>query len=241
MPPLALSERQLPSAQQLSLRLSALAKAYDLNLAPDATSDLGEFLAVGINNQLGEVMHNLVRLTGSDRRGVDSIRISTGHTSSTTSFDNDLNNDRDEHKIHVKTETDLPKPDLNTLQHLFALNPNSHQQASPALYKLQSSHLNTESQLEITKSKSSPGPEHTESSSPIPQSRTVGNSDHKISPSKATMNGQSRAQTVQERLIKNELLKLDKGREENEGKKDRKHTLHWKYEDPAIIFKDLLG
>jgi transcriptional coactivator HFI1/ADA1 len=46
---------------------------------------------------------------------------------------------------------------------------------------------------------------------------------------------------TRDRLVKNELLKLDHGKVDGEGKKNQKHNLHWKYEDPAVIFQDLLG
>jgi transcriptional coactivator HFI1/ADA1 len=43
-----------------------------------------------------------------------------------------------------------------------------------------------------------------------------------------------------ERLANSELLKSDHGKEAD-GKKHQKHNLHWKYEDPAVVFQDLLG
>ena len=253
MPPLALSERQLPSAQQLSLRLGALAKAYDLTLAPDATTELGELLAVGIDSHLGDVFHNLVRLTGSDRHGVDTIHIPTGSGSGSsqgndsvrTPYDDNYT-ERDDSSIRIKQERDLPKPDLNTLQHLFTMHPDSHQQSSPALYKLQTSQLhNTRVKDEPTspppqtdhdgENERSPPPRHTM----IPATNTISPSKPMLSLSGTAK--PSKAQITQERLINNELLKIDRGREEGEGKKDRKHNLHWKYEDPATIFKDILG
>lgn len=237
MPPLALAERQLPSAQQLSLRLGALAKAYDLTLAPDATSELGEFLAVGIDSHLGDVIHNLVRLTGSDRRGVDTIRIPTGHTTAKTPH---IDGDTEE-TVHVKEETELAKPDVHALQYLFAMIPDSHQQSSPALYKLQASHTRRE---EVKAEPSSPPSLDYEQ--PLSTTR-IGDSHQtsavQSSPVKPilSLHGKPKAQARQDRLADMELLKVDKGREDGDGKKDRKHVLHWRYEDPAIIFKDLLG
>jgi transcriptional coactivator HFI1/ADA1 len=49
---------------------------------------------------------------------------------------------------------------------------------------------------------------------------------------------------ITQRLMEENLLKLDKAGKDGEGeggKKDKKHGLHWKYEDPAMILKDILG
>ena len=78
MPPLAVSARQLPSSHQLSHRLSQLAKAYDLNLSPDAMSDIGQFMAVGMDAHLGDLLHGIIHLTGRDRPGCDTIRVPHG-------------------------------------------------------------------------------------------------------------------------------------------------------------------
>lgn len=62
--------------------------------------------------------------------------------------------------------------------------------------------------------------------------------------------GPHKAEIVAKELLDNGLLKLDKtgrqgdgadGAAEATGRKDRKHNLHWKYEDPAVILKDILG
>ena len=60
------------------------------------------------------------------------------------------------------------------------------------------------------------------------------------------MNGRSKAEAVSAQLLETGLLKIDKaGRQiegrDGDGKKDKKHNLHWKYEDPALILRDVLG
>lgn len=238
MPPLALSDRHLPSAQQLSLRLGALAKAYDLTLAPDATAELGEFLAVGMDSHLGDVIHDLVRLTGSDRRGVDTIRVPTDNVLAKTPRAADGSPGA---VVHVKEEAELAKLDVHALQYLFAMVPDSHQQSSPALYKLQASHIPQE---RIKTEPTSPAAKfHDQTPPPIRNGEAAGSSVTQTSPNKPIIGlpGTSRAQARHERLTNMEMLKIDKGRDDGDGKKDRKHVLHWRYEDPAMIFKDLLG
>jgi transcriptional coactivator HFI1/ADA1 len=122
------------------------------------------------------------------------------------------------------------------MQALFHLVPELHTQASPALYKLQSSQ--THVKHEIKDEPSSP-PAILEQSRGFTEPVTV----KRASPPKATMrlHVHSKSEATKDRLLKMDLLKLDQGRAEGEGKKDRKHNLHWKYEDPAVIFQDLLG
>jgi transcriptional coactivator HFI1/ADA1 len=54
---------------------------------------------------------------------------------------------------------------------------------------------------------------------------------------------QGKIDTVASTLVNTGLLKIDKaGHDEGgERKREKKHNLHWKYEDPALILKDLLG
>lgn len=242
---LASSERQLPSAQQLSLRLSSLAKSYDLTLAPDATSELGEFMAVGMDGHLGDVLHNLVRMTSANRRGVDTIRVNSGNKSGKRRLSNEQSEHDYEVHANVKQEDEeyMPKPDLNALQYLVTMIPDVHPQASPALYKLQTSQLKREVKEELP-----PRPEDPDAESgrpALPRIGSLANGDKRTSPPKPTIGLPAnhtirRAEATRERLTRNDLLKLDRGREEGEGKKS-KHNSHWRYEDPALIFKDILG
>jgi transcriptional coactivator HFI1/ADA1 len=220
----------------LSLRLSQLAKAYDLTLAPESTSEIGEFMAVGMDSHVADVMTTLVRLIGQDRRGVDTIHIPTGLSN------NEKEEVDDKSPVgQVKEEHDLPKPDLDTMQYLFNLVPELHTQASPAVYKLLTSqakpnvevqHIKTEAQVHSPLATTS-----------ITATARPGGSAAHISPVKSTLGlpGVSKVEATKERLIKSELLKLDSGKGDGEGKKDRKHLNHWKYEDPAVAFQDLLG
>jgi transcriptional coactivator HFI1/ADA1 len=232
MPPIALSEGALPSSHQLSLRLSQLAKAYDLTLAPDATSEIGEFLAVGMNSHLGDVVNTLVRVTGRNRRGVDTIHMPTSSYASAENGHHDSYPDGRDREQRI--EHDIPKPDLETMQSLFHLAPELHTQASPALYKLQSSHTSIAQEVKD---------EPTSPPAILQQARAGAESTKRKSPPKSSIRQgmHSKSEATRERLLRQDLFKLEPGRQEGEGKKDRKHNLHWKYEDPAVIFQDLLG
>jgi len=223
MPAIAYSDGALPSSHQLSLRLSQLAKAYDLTLAPDATADIGEFLAVGMDSHIGDVMTSLVRLIGQDRKGVDTIHVPRGRSESTSPDDN-LQTPKSV-ITKIKEEDDLPKPDLDTMKSLFNLVPELHTQASPSVYKLMTSQSKFQDHKPDIKPDITTHPFN-------PTPRTNG-SDQVASGSKMEI--------TRDRLVKNELLKLDHGKVDGEGKKNQKHNLHWKYEDPAVIFQDLLG
>lgn len=219
MPPLAISGRQLPSSHQLGQRLSQLAKAYELNLSPDTQNDIGEFMAVGVDAYLGDLLHGLVHLTGRERPGCDTIRVPQGvereHQDGML-FDGD--------NVAVKQEDgELPKPDLDTLQSLFTIAPGLQPHASPALYKLATSLTLAEAEynspVKIERKPLIPTPEPT---------------------------GMSRADSVAARSLESGLLKIDKAGKQSEGgdgdgKKDKKHNWHWKYEDPALILRDVLG
>ena len=220
MPPLAIPARHLPSSHHLSLHLSQLAKAHDLALAPEAASEIGEFMAVGIDAHLSDLLHGVVHLVGHERPGVDTVRIPPGlkrEPGDRMSIDGD----------DVKQEEgELPAPDLETLQSLFTIAPGLHPQASPALYKLATSLTRAEA----------------EHHSPLKVEREA---SLQTSPP-PVQTGLSKMEAVSQRLLETGLLKIDKaGRQsegaEGEGKKDRKHNLHWKYEDPAVILKDMLG
>lgn len=233
MPPIAYSDGALPSSHQLSLRLSQLAKAYDLTVAPETTTEIGEFLAVGMDSHVADVITSLVRLTGKDRRGVDTIHIPTPQPSESSGSQSD-HTQTPKTVTMVKEEDDLPKPDLDTMKYLFSLVPELHTQASPSVYKLLSSQ--TKYDVEVKTEALSPAP--------VALKATPGRNDNGpyLSPVKSTLglSGGSTLEHRRERLAQSELLKLDHGKE-GDGKKHQKHNLHWKYEDPAVIFQDLLG
>ncbi len=215
MPPLALSARQLPSSHQLSQRLSEIAKTHYLNLSPDALNDVGEFMAVGVDAHLGDLLHGLVHLTSRERPGCDTIRgFKREHPDG-------MPTDGDELTIKQE-EGEVPKPDLETFQSLFTIAPGLHSQVSPALYKLATSLTLSEAQYNH--------PVKLERKPSFPPEPT----------------GLSKADAAQAKLLETGLLKMDKAGRQSEGadgdgKKDRKHNLHWKYEDPALILKDVLG
>ncbi|WWD18358.1 hypothetical protein CI109_102808 [Kwoniella shandongensis] len=240
IPPLALPNRLLPSSQQLSMRLSQFAKTYDMSLAPDAQADIGEFMAVGMDTHLGDVFHGIVHLTGRHRPGGGTIRVprglqarENGHAHGYASNFMDVDGISGEDLINNSRsvaggEGDMPKPDLATLQYLLALNPSLHPQASPAVLRLETSH--TLAEVEANTPHTKPAP-------------------HSVfgRPSTGTVTGINRADAVAQNLLSTGLLKLDKAGRQSEidggadGKKERKHNLHWKYEDPALILKDVLG
>jgi transcriptional coactivator HFI1/ADA1 len=233
MPPIAYSDGALPSSHQLSLRLSQLAKAYDLTVAPETTTEIGEFLAVGMDSHVADVITSLVRLTGHDRRGVDTIHIPDAKSIDTDGSPPD--HDQTPKTVTIVKEADeLPKPDIDAMKYLFNLVPELHTQASPSVYKLLSSQSKHELEVEVK----------TEAFSPLALNATPGRNGHgpHLSPIKSTLglSAGSTAEMKRERLAHSELLKLDHGKE-GDGKKHQKHNLHWKYEDPAVVFQDLLG
>jgi transcriptional coactivator HFI1/ADA1 len=262
MPPLALSSRHLPSSHQLSHRLGQLAKAYDLTLAPDAFAEIGDFMAVGMDAHLGDILHGIVHMTGRERPGEDTIRVpkgikpepdldplemgidvhgSDGHAGFVDSIK------READPTNAYTYTEMPKPDIETFQNLFLMMPGLHPQASPALYRLETSLTRAEADLNNpVKMERKPSPS-------LPPSPKIGDMTLGMtvptSPKKAMAIGRTtanRAEAVAKELLESGLLKLDKaGRQsepgEAEGKKDKKHNLHWKYEDPALILRDILG
>jgi transcriptional coactivator HFI1/ADA1 len=239
-----------------------LAKAYDLTLAPDAFGEIGDFMAVGMDAHLGDILHGIVHMTGRERPGEDTIRVPKG-----TKLEPDvdpLEMDIDVHgseghggfvdsikrepdSTYAYTYTEMPKPDIETFQNLFLMMPGLHPQASPALYKLETSLTRAEADLNNpVKMERKPSPS-------LPPSPRIGDTTMAMtvptSPKKTMAIGRTtanRAEVVAKELLESGLLKLDKaGRQsepgEAEGKKDKKHNLHWKYEDPALILRDILG
>ncbi|ORY31420.1 transcriptional regulator of RNA polII, SAGA, subunit-domain-containing protein [Naematelia encephala] len=217
MPPLAAPSRLLPSASQLGARLSQIAKSGDLNLSANAVAEIGEFLALGLDSRLSDVLYSLVHMIGKDRPGADTIHVRKGAQGR-----QGIDVDGDEPYIKAEPDTDdLPKPDLETFQHLFELSPKLHPQASTALYKLATGLTAAEAEI----------------AQPV---------KHELKPDlPSEPSSPNTADTTMQRLLDYGLLKLDKaGRQTEEGeagKKEKKHNLHWKYEDPALILKDFLG
>lgn len=200
-------------------------------------------MGVGLHQHLGDVLHSLVHLTGRDRPGEDTLRVPPGV------------------REQSPEAPDIPAPSLGTLQYLFTLAPSLHPQASPTLYKLESSLTIAEveaskPQEEEEKDREPPRPAALLPSA-TPQTQTVGLPNalppalpNVPNPVKAASTlhaaaGQGKIETVSQTLQDTGLLKIDKaGREEGEGgdrKREKKHNLHWKYEDPALILKDLFG
>ncbi|WVQ96821.1 hypothetical protein IAU59_003928 [Kwoniella sp. CBS 9459] len=305
IPPLALPSRHLPSSTQLSLRLSQYAKQQSLSLSQDAVGDIGEFMAVGIDSHLGDVLHEMVSLTAHDRPSGDTVRIPQGTRASLAPFggfgfgqDYKMGSNQIDRRMSVDGfaaptngnigrgtdpgrsltggQTDggmgvgvgvgeMPKPDLISFQHLFLLNQGLHPQISPALYQLANSQtlaeveMNTpnvppEAQVE-SQPQSAVGYGNVQALSMAERTKNnlLGISNGPVSVSgptaksaKAATSPAVKAETVTQNLLASGLLKIDKaGRQSEvegaEGKKERKHNLHWKYEDPAVILKDILG
>lgn len=246
-PTLAQSGRNIPSSHQLALRLAQVAKTWGLDVAPDAAKEVGEFMGVGLHQHLGDVLHSLVHLTGRDRPGEDTLRVPPGLGQ------------------RSPEPQPVPTPTIASMQYLFTLAPSLHPQASPTLYKLETS-------LTIAEvAAAQPAKEETPKDAPAtvapaavlpnatPQKRTVAlpsaipgtmpppsvPSPVKAATALHAAAGQGKIDSVSQTLQDTGLLKIDKaGRgEEGEGgaKREKKHNLHWKYEDPALILKDLFG
>ncbi|WWC62418.1 uncharacterized protein I303_105014 [Kwoniella dejecticola CBS 10117] len=315
--PLALPSRHLPSAAQLSLRLSQYAKTHGLSLASDSSGEVGEFLAVGLDNHLEDILHSVVHLTACNRPGIGTIRIpqktTPSHNASVGSNGvglGDVNANesgpgdgttQQEDRHRPSRNSDIPKANLNGLNHLMTLNPNLHPQISPALYKLHSGQTHpTESDLdksprtnESVSSSSTPltltnGHNTLSASSSLSQADnqygygqspyqqigknrnttdsngiTSGNGDTSLSQQENQRQNQkmiitgtgarTKADKIQARLLDSGLLRIDNTKTGDEAaaaattttttttRKDKKHTLHWKYEDPAVLLKDFLG
>jgi transcriptional coactivator HFI1/ADA1 len=239
-PSLAFPNRQLPSSYQLSYRMSQLAQGYSLTLAPDASAELGEFLAVGVDAQVADALRALARLTGKDRPGDFSMRVPKGCAK------------RDESSTGTsssKRTADLPNPTLESLKSLLSMNPLLHPQASPAVYKLATSL--TQAELDYLYGYPSGQPK------PLPNGARAESSDlthgrnpDQASPDKSPVktlvdrSDPSCFEAVSDALLNSGLLRLDKGGRHSEAAEDGKkgkHNLHWKYEDPALLLKDVLG
>lgn len=232
-PPLAQTSHLIPSSHQLGLRLSQVGNPYGLHVSPEAMREIGEFMGVGLNAHLGDMLHSISHLTGHDRPGQDTMRIPLGVKNT---------------NVIERPEPPVPTPDLHTLQYLFNLTPGLQPQASPTLYKLASSLTIGDDELHRSASVKDHASRH---ASLAPQLVTpsqahghLPSSQQPTSPVKATsLAGQNKVDAVIQTLVDTQLLKPDKaGRDgAEEPKREKKHNLHWKYEDPAIILKDLLG
>ncbi|ODN74236.1 hypothetical protein L198_08257 [Cryptococcus wingfieldii CBS 7118] len=225
--PLAVPKRQLPSSHQLSLRLSQYAKLHDVTVPPSSTDDIGEFLAVGMDAHMADILHSTVHLTARDRPGDTGIRVPKGIGSRKEGEPQDAG--------------EVPAPDLDTFRTLFDIHPHLHSNLSPALHRLQTSH--TLAELEGANPLLQPTtrvPQWV----PVPNAAPVAKLVPVAEGSKAVGRSPARSVAVQNELLEKGLLKLDKGREGDGaegGKKEKRHTLHWRYEDPALILGDILG
>lgn len=256
-------------------------------------------MAVGTDAHLSDVLHGIVHITGRERPGQDSIHIPHGAL-----YDNDEEGDfsmANGHgalpNSHVSTET-LPRPTIDTLQHVFTIRPHLHPQASPALYKLGTSQYQAEMGIRrrrnvdtfdnvlgvgsgagqslmpngnisggtagvgsstststvqpatngvstkdenITNGSDINGPGMGMGKPPTPTPQTIPSFSSAISAmstsAAARLNGPHRREIMSRSLIENGLVKFDKP---DEGGK-KKHTFHWKYEDPALLLRDILG
>jgi transcriptional coactivator HFI1/ADA1 len=207
-----------------------VAKPFGLDIDPDQARDVGEFMGVGLQAQLAEIVHSYVHLTGRDRPGEDTLRVPLGTKNA--------NIEEEEH--------DVPKPDLSMMQALFTLAPGLQPTVSPALYKLGSG-------LTIAEVENNTPPPRKPATPaalmPPPSIVPAATGQGSVSPKKAAQAiqaaaGQGRVDTVSNMLAETGLLKIDKGGHEHGAdgpKKEKKHTLHWKYEDPATLLKDVLG
>lgn len=207
MPPLAGTSRLLPSSTQLAHRLSQLAKGYDLNISSEAQSDIGEFLAVGMDAHLSDILHAHVHLTGRDRGENKTIRVPPG-----TTRPDDVDAVKSE-----ETDGEVPKPDIETLRSLFALNPDTHSVTSPSLYRLASGVTLAEKEI----------------NSPPVKEEAGGQLGRAF--------GEAKREKVDDRITRyldNGMIKVDATKDD---KKEKKHSLHWKYEDPALILESFLG
>jgi transcriptional coactivator HFI1/ADA1 len=112
------------------------------------------------------------------------------------------------------TESQLPKPDLGVMRDLLNLQPGLHPQNSAVLHKLATADMVEDEEIDYKKIE------------------------------KRKKGGEKRVGEITDKLVEGGLLKLDKAGKDGEGeggKKERKHGLHWKYEDPAMLLKDILG
>lgn len=308
IPPLALPTRHLPSSHQLALRLSQFAKLHDLSIPSTSSStaaadDIGEFMAVGMDAHMGDILHGVVHLTGRDRPGETTIRVPLGKKAAGPTFGagresmQQLDNDQNQNPS-TSTSTsrgNIPPPDLETFLHLLTLHPNLHPNISPAIHRLMTAHTlaeleaanpypypNTYANANINVNVNGNAPTavlmpssselgagaapSTETGSvskipsqpplPHPKSKsTAAPGPGPVPVSSIPGRQPPRSEIIASQLLANGLLKLDKagghagrdgkdgkdGRDGEDGKKERKHNLHWKYEDPALLLRDVLG
>ena len=182
------------------------------------------------------------------------------------------------HLQPVSATCSLPKPTVDTLQHLFAISPSLHAQASPALYKLAASQYQAESsgrrglptklangeegidaimdgqhvsgrtraRVAVNGARPSangslPRIDNVEtgksqangSAAPIPARRQ---SEAPSLTQLHRLNGPQRGEMFSKSLLESGLLQPEKQPEEG-----KKRSYHWKYEDPALILRDVLG
>lgn len=213
MPPLAVSARLLPSSHQLVHRLSQLAKGYDLNIPPDAQNEIGEFLSVGVDAHMADILHAHVHLTARDRPGFKTIQVRPGADS------------HDEFKAEPgELDGEVPRAELDSLRALVDLCPRIHAATSPALFKMGSGVTSSERDYNAPPAKGSRAAKVIENG--------LGGGGY------ARIGTREKSEDRVARYLKDGLIKIDTAKEE---KKDKKHSSHWKYEDPALILADFLG
>ncbi|KAL7423188.1 hypothetical protein Q5752_002488 [Cryptotrichosporon argae] len=215
LPPLAQSARHLPSSHNLSTRLGQIASSYGLDVAPDHAAELGELAALAVDAHVADILHALVALTARGRPGVDTVRGRAGVVKPAE--------DGEDGAARESAADGVPRPQLKTLHALFDLAPGLHPQASPALYKLGTGYTEAERLVSAGDRPSpKPGAPEDDGGDDRPRDRDA----------------------LAKLMAEAGLLKVDKaGRdgEDGERKKDKKHGSHWRYEDPAVILRDVLG
>jgi transcriptional coactivator HFI1/ADA1 len=215
---LASTARLLPSSQQLAHRLSQLAKGYDLNIAADSMGDIGEFLAVGMDAHLSDLLHAHVHLVGRDRPGNKTVRIPHG----TRHHDGEEEGLSGSTGAYDEDDGEVPKPTLDSLRSLLTLNPALHANTSPALYRLSSGVTCAEAEY----------------NAPPVKHELVGVANGYPRSARGGDAVKERKSERLQRYLENGMIKVDATKEE---RKDKKHSLHWKYEDPALILESVLG
>lgn len=212
-------------------------------------------MGVGLQTHIGDLLHSVVHLTGRDRPGEDTMRVPLGTQNANIP--------------HPPEDHPVPKPTLQTMQYLFTLAPSLQPQVSPTLYKLGSGLMaaETENATPTPRKVAVTPPANGSALALMPPPSLIPNSGGAgagvgvgvgvgvgigASPKKAAIAiqaaaGQGQIDAVSQTLAETGLLKIDKAghehqhQSEGDKKREKKHNLHWKYEDPAIILKDLLG
>lgn len=224
--------------------MTQVAKSCGLEVAPDAQREVGEFMGVGLNAHLADMFHSVKHMTGRDRPGSETVRVPLGVK---------------HNNVNGVVEHPVPPTTLQTMQYLFTLQPGLHPQASPTMYKLESGF--TQAEVENASPPTGRRGSRSKAAHPLsivsppppaaggpPPTLTGVPSQPPGSPTKAALHaaggsGQSKMDNTIATLVSTGLVKIDKaGHDEGgERKREKKHNLHWKYEDPALILKDLLG